>query len=132
MIRVDIEDEATAHLQRMYDNWDATTIKGAKKLASAFAERMREHINNGDFKVEPKADTWYSHDPRPFINYGGYVKSIRAVGNGVVCDTQVMNWLEHGTRRQPPRPHWGPLLRQFARFEVTDSGREMMYELLGH
>lgn len=123
------EDSATSKLERMYDKWDSTIIRGANHLAETFAENMREHIRGGDFDVEQKKDTWYSYDDRPLINRGAYVNSIKAVGPGVVCDVQLMQWLEFGTRSQPARPHWGPLLRQFARFQIPSKGDQILYEL---
>jgi hypothetical protein len=130
-MNIEVSDNAAQEkLERMYKDWDKVTVQSANKCAELFADRMKEHILNGDFTLPPKKD-WSWLDPRGLINTGSYLNSIKALGPGVVCDVDLRNWLEYGTRTMQSRPHWGPLLRVFAQKELVSVGEETLYELLG-
>ena len=105
--------------------------------AKDVAEAVREAIEKQLFPMVPLTKQYASRkaakglDQRILMATKKYFDSIKAVGGAVAADESLYNILENGTKKQPPRPHWGPAIERTSFKAVRQIAEEVIRALSG-
>lgn len=114
----------------------------SNKVAHEVAERVKEGIYQQVFPVAPLTEAWKKRkakkglDTRIFMATRRYVDSIRPkklsdTTWGVEADYDKFKFLEYGTKNEPARPHWLPVLASMQDYITTTFAMEVRRVLTG-
>jgi hypothetical protein len=132
-------DTVTVNWARAARSMDRIRREISITMARHVVKTIKRGIIQREFAVRPKSESWArrSLDERPLINTREYVNGLRAVktpdGAAIEGNTVLAKWLEFGTKKMRPMPHFRPAIRQLNEKlgDVVDGKKGFLNVLFG-